>query len=272
MTASYQRGMNDTTVSAAFEGIHNFRDFGGYAAAGGGRVRTGRLYRSAHYATATDTDLERFAALGVAAIVDLRRPAERTRFPTRRSPACRARVISYGQPSDEVEPPHLGTLGEPGLTTQTITARMIEVYRDLAHEPGHLQVFADAFAALAEADGPIVVHCHAGKDRTGLIAAFIHHALGVSQADIYADYMRTNTASRIEERLPELARIFRELNGIDAPLDLLRHVYRVEKDYLATAYRAIAERDGSLDAYLENRLGVTPALRARLRERLIERP
>lgn len=272
MTASYQRAMNDTTVSAVFEGIHNFRDFGGYAAAGGGRVRTGRLYRSAHYATATDADLERFAALGMAAIVDLRRPAERTRFPTRRSPACRARVISYGQPSDEVEPPHLGTLAEPGLTTQTITERMIEVYRDLAHEPGHLQVFADAFAALAEADGPIVVHCHAGKDRTGLIAAFIHHALGVSEADIYADYMRTNTASRIEERLPELARIFRELNGADAPLDLLRHVYRVEEDYLATAYRAIAERDGSLDAYLENRLGVTPALRDRLRERLIERP
>ena len=46
----------------------------------------------------------------------------------------------------------------------------------------------------------------------------------------------------------------------------------MEEDYLATAYRAIAERDGSLDAYLENRLDVTPALRARLRERLIERP
>ena len=252
-----------------FEGIHNFRDFGGYAVPGG-RVRLGKLYRSAHYATATDADLASFADLGMAAIVDLRRPAERARFVTRRSPDCGARMISYGAPSDEVEPPHLGTLGDPGVTEAVITERMIDVYRGLAHEPGHLQVFGDAFKALAEAEGPIVVHCHAGKDRTGLIVAFIQHTLGVSADDILADYLLTNTASRIEERLPEIARTFREVNGHDAPLSLLRHVYRVEEAYLRTAYQAIAAADGSLDAYIETRLGVTPALKARLRERLIE--
>lgn len=261
--------MNAITTGPVFEGIHNFRDFGGYRVEGG-RVRTGRLFRSAHYATATDEDLAAFARLGMAAIVDLRRPGERARFVTRRAPDCRARIIAYGAPTDEVEPPHLGTLGEPGVTEATVVERMIEVYRELAYEPGHLQVFGEAFAALAEADGPIVVHCHAGKDRTGLIVAFIQHTLGVSPDDIMADYLRTNTASRIEERLPEIAQLFRELNGREAPLGLLRQAYRVEEAYLRTAYEGIAAADGSLDAYLENRLGVTPALKARLRERLIE--
>ncbi len=262
--------MNDMTRGPAFQGIHNFRDFGGYATPQG-RVRTGRLFRSAHYATATDEDLAAFAGLGMAAIVDLRRPAERARFVTRRSPECRARMIAYGAPSDEIEPPHLGTLSDPGITEAVNSARMVEVYQTLAHEPGHLEVFAEAFAALAEADGPIVVHCHAGKDRTGLIVAFIQHTLGVSADDIMADYLLTNTASRIDERLPEIARLFREVNGHDAPANLLRHVYRVEEAYLRTAYAAIAREDGSLDAYLERRLGVTPALKARLRERLVAR-
>ncbi len=252
-----------------FKAIHNFRDFGGYATPEG-RVKRGLLFRSAHYADATEADLEAFRAMGMAAIVDLRRPAERVRFATRRHPDCRAALIAYGVPSLDNEPPHLSNLTEDGMSEAKISARMTEVYRELPYEAGHIEVFGKTFAALPQMDGPIVMHCHAGKDRTGLIVAFIQHALGVGAADILDDYLATNTKSRIEERLPGLVQTFRANHGVDAPPHLMRHVWKVEKGYLDAALAQIAARDGSLDGYLEKRLGVTPAMKAAIRARLIE--
>ena len=260
---------NAQVMTFPFEAIHNFRDFGGYATPEG-RVKRGLLFRSAHYAEATDADLEAFRALGMTAIVDLRRPAERTRFATRRHPECGARLIAYGEPAPETEAPHLSYLHEDGVTEATISARMTEVYRELPYEDGHLEVFGKAFAALPDLDGPIVMHCHAGKDRTGLIVAFIQHALGVGEADILTDYLATNTKSRIDERLPHLIRTFRDNHGLEAPAHLMRHIWKVEKGYLDAALDEIAARDGSLDGYLEKRLGVTPAMRAALKARLVE--
>lgn len=251
-----------------FEAIHNFRDFGGYATPEG-RVRRGLLFRSAHYADATEADLAAFQALGMAAIVDLRRPAERTRFASRRPAACAAQLIAYGEPSPDDDPPHLAHLAQEGVTEAVISARMTAVYRELPYEAGHIEVFGKAFAALPELDGPVVLHCHAGKDRTGLIVAFIQHALGVEPTDILDDYLATNTRSRIEERLPGFVKTFRETHGIEAPPNLLRHVWRVERGYIDAALAEITARDGSLDGYLEKRLGVTPGLKAALKRRLI---
>jgi protein-tyrosine phosphatase len=150
-----------------------------------------------------------------------------------------------------------------------ISERMTAVYRELPYEDGHIEVFGKAFAALPVVEGPVVLHCHAGKDRTGLIVAFIQHALGVAHDDILSDYLATNTKSRIEERLPGFVKTFRETHGVDAPPNLLRHIWRVEKGYLDAALDEITARDGSLDGYLERRLGVTPALKAAIRNRLL---
>ena len=65
------------------EGVRNFRDFGGYAARGG-QLKRAKLYRSAHHADATEADLQTIAGLGVSLVVNLLRPAERDRFPSRR--------------------------------------------------------------------------------------------------------------------------------------------------------------------------------------------
>ncbi len=252
-----------------FEAIHNFRDFGGYATPGG-RVKTGLLFRSAHYADATQADLDAFKAMGMTAIVDLRRPDERVRFATRRHPECGAALIAYGVPSLEKEAPHLSYLRDENVSEATISARMTAIYHELPYEDGHIEVFGKAFAALPDLQSPIVMHCHAGKDRTGLIVAFIQHALGVSEADILTDYLATNTKSRIEERLPHLIQTFKDNHGVEAPAHLMRHIWKVEKGYLDAALAEITARDGSLDGYLEKRLGVTPAMKAAIRARLVE--
>lgn len=256
-------------LSEIFEFVHNFRDFGGYAA-DGGRVKKGQLYRSAHYADASTSDLEAFAKIGMAAIVDLRRPGERFRLPTRRAEGCQAKLIAYGVPSDEIQPPHLAFLSDPDVNEDMIVERMCGIYVNFPYEPGHIQVFSDAFATLAEVNGPIVIHCHAGKDRTGVLCALIHHVLGVSRDDTYQDYLLTNDLSRIEKRLPEIARLFAEAQGRAAPQHILRMILGVKAAYLDSAFASIDRQDGSIDSYLQNKLKVTPAMRDAIKTRLIE--
>src|SRR5258705_10060422 len=76
-----------------FEGIENFRDFGGYDTAHGRPLKRGLLYRSANHAYATEADLKRMRDLGVAAIIDLRRPDERTREPSKRWTDFQAAIV-----------------------------------------------------------------------------------------------------------------------------------------------------------------------------------
>src|SRR5690606_16029481 len=86
-------------------------------------------------------------------------------------------------------------------------------YRSAPFEDAYLDLFARYFRALAEADGAVLVHCAAGKDRTGMLCALTHHIAGVHQDDIAADYLLTNDEARIERRIPRLAGIIHELSG-----------------------------------------------------------
>ena len=74
-------------------GIHNFRDYGGYAVEGGGRLRSGMLWRSAHHQDATSADLVAVDKLGIETVIDLRGDDERAAHPCRRADGFSARVL-----------------------------------------------------------------------------------------------------------------------------------------------------------------------------------
>ena len=81
-----------------FDALDNFRDYGDYATAAGRRITPGLLFRSGHQARASEADLERLGALGLTAVVDLRRPSERRDQPSKR-PSARSRRTSARAPS-----------------------------------------------------------------------------------------------------------------------------------------------------------------------------
>jgi protein-tyrosine phosphatase len=250
-----------------FEGIENFRDYGGYGTACGRGVVQGRLFRSANHHRATDADVARMRELGVALVVDLRRKEERLREPSRRWDGFAGTVIENDIPSDS--PDWLTVMQAAELTPEFFFDDGIAYYRRAPHEPRHLDLFRRYFHAIAETEGAVVVHCAAGKDRTGLICALTHHLAGVHPDDIMADYLLTNDEARITRKVEHLRTWFAENLQRDAPEEALRVAASVHPEYLQTAIQVINEQHGSLDGYIEEALGIGPELRARIHDRVL---
>jgi protein-tyrosine phosphatase len=250
-----------------FDALDNFRDYGDYATVAGRRIAPGRLFRSGHQARASEADLERLDALGIATVVDLRRPSERRDQPSKRPAGFGGAVIETAH-DDGGEAPHLTFLRTADLTPDSGRRFMIGTYRRLPFEPSHLELFARYFQVLGETEGSVLIHCAAGKDRTGLLAALTHHLMGVHPDDMIADYLLTNTAVDLERRAPGIARQLEARTGRAVAHDAVVAFLGVEPVYMDTALAEIAARYGSTDAYLEQALGVDAGLRDRIGARL----
>jgi len=251
----------------AFQSLDNFRDFGGYPTTDGRRVVSGRLFRSAHHADLTETDLAALDGLGLGTVIDLRRPVERDRQPSRR-PAGSAGVVLDNALDRTGEAPHITFLKTQDLTADSGRRFMTRTYAEMQFAPAHLDLFGRYFDTLADTDTPVLIHCTAGKDRTGMLVALTHHLLGVHRDDMIADYLLTNTAVDLEARAPAIARQLEKRTGRIASHEAVVAFLGVDAVFLETALATIIERHGSVDAYLEQALGVDVALRDRIGERL----
>ena len=249
------------------QGIHNFRDYGGYRGADGARVRRGLLFRSGQHVAATDEDLSAIAALDIRTVIDLRGESERNNHPCRRVDGFAGEVVFYeGETSSS--PPHMDV--EPGTTTKDFARqRMMAVYTRMPKNPAMIEMFSRYLQVLAQREGGSLVHCFAGKDRTGVAATMLLHILGVDREDQMREFLRTNSAPTLsvlrEQSVPGIEkRLGRKLDD-----EAVRALLEVHEDYLQT-YLAEVERDhGSFDAYLADVIGVDEPLKERLRARFL---
>jgi protein tyrosine/serine phosphatase len=257
--------MTETTTETRvlpLEGVNNFRDYGGYAVAGGGQVKRDLLWRSAQHGDATDADLAAISALDLANVVDLRGPSEREAKPCRRAPDFAAQLWTY---PEETAGLALHTEAADGvITAAEARAAMIRLYEGIAFRPNLVPMLKCYLTVLDRAEGPSLVHCVAGKDRTGFAVALVQRLLGVHADDVMADYLLTNSAGRIEERIA--AGVFRTMERYAShDADTVRALWGVEESYLATTFAVIAERHGTIEAYAEAVLGVDAAVHERLK-------
>jgi protein-tyrosine phosphatase len=235
------------------QGVTNFRDLGGYAGADGRPVRWRRLFRSDHFGALTDADLAALAPLGIARSFDFRGVAERAATPYD-WPGVVQHPLSI-EPTVVQRMQDMTAAGR-ALTVPVVTDLMADLYRALVTEQSHR--FAELFDQLLQADAPVVFHCTAGKDRTGVAAALILLALGVPRATVQQDYLLTNQ----HYRHPPLAHS-------ETPPEVLQVLWRVQDGFLDAALQTIDARPGGLDAYLQ-RLGLGPAALAALRTRYLQ--
>lgn len=248
-------------------GIHNFRDYGGYETADGGRVRTGLLYRSGQHVEAQDADLALLDTLGIRTVIDLRGESERERHPCRRSTDFAAEVVAHPGETTSTAPHE--DVGDGILPAEYARKRMIGVYTRMPENPAMISMFGRFFRALDEREGASLVHCFAGKDRTGIAASMILHVLGVPHALIEREFLLTNEARTLDVLKRQ------SLPGIEARLgpledDAVRNLLEVRAEYLATYLAATEASHGSFDAYLADAIGVDDPMRERLKARFVE--
>lgn len=247
-------------------GIYNFRRFGAYQGVDG-RLVADRLYRSGQFSRATDDDRSALNPLNIKVVADLRRPSEREMEPSFWSGVSGVKVIESDH-AGPAEAPHLRFLREADLTFESIRAFMTETYKRLPFDEGNQHVFREGIKALADGEDEdgFIVHCAAGKDRTGIFCALVLWELGVDHDTVVDDYLMTNTAvdfdriaAVMRERLS--AKYGREFGDAE-----LKAFLGVDGDYMNAALGVM----GDPKAYLRETLGLDEAVLERLRGRLLQ--
>jgi protein tyrosine/serine phosphatase len=248
------------------EGVNNFRDYGDYAVTGGGRVKRGVLWRSGQHVAASDADLDVIAGLGLTVVTDLRGDSERTLNPCRRHASFAAQVLTCDGETAALAS-HIDAAKDV-VTEADARGAMCQLYGGMPYRENLVGVLRRHFAALAAGEGASLIHCFAGKDRTGLSVALTHHVLGVHPDDALADYLLTNQAMQ--------GRQFRGNPGAEsskyASLSeaASRALGGVSAEFLEAGFAAMRDSHGTIDTYLADVLGVDAKAQAAIRAAYIE--
>jgi protein-tyrosine phosphatase len=260
--------MSATRGDGLLRGAPAFRDLGGIPTRGGQTIRRGRLFRSEAPIEPGPEDRATLTALGLRLVCDLRSAAERAASPclTWLEPAPQSLHMELAAGL----PPYTDALLQQ-LRSNPCAATALEMmlctYANLpAAAASHVRTL---FLRLADGQLPALIHCSAGKDRTGFIVAMLLGALGVSRPLIYADYLYTADRSQAVHRA-RTAQIMLQLTGRELDAAALNVLSDVRSQYLDATFQAIETRWGGLEDYLREAVGVDDTFRSTLHQRLLE--
>jgi protein-tyrosine phosphatase len=235
-------------------GATNFRDLGGYPTSDGRTVRWRQIFRSNHLGHLTDVDAATLRQLGVRSAFDFRGAEERNA-----AMCAMPEITVHSLPVEPTVVAALRAIAAAG--TPLSTDHAVEVMRESysGYVQKNTQRYRTLFAHLLEDSAPLVIHCTAGKDRTGFACALILHTLGVAKETISEDYLLTNQFYRRDPN-----------HSSDLPDEIKQVLGSVQEAFLAAAFEAIDAGYGDLDTYLRDGLGLGKAERAHLEARYLE--
>ena len=264
------------------EGVINFRDLGGYANAQGQLVKWGKCYRSGQLDRMTEQGVAQMSALAVQTVIDLRFADETERFPTMQAAFADAQIIAWQDNSDNLDVSErsksMQMSWQESLESND-AGKVREVMR--VNYPkklySHRAIYRTLLLKLIAGDTPLVFHCAAGKDRTGVAAALILSLLGVSNQVIVEDYLLTQQqigplfeywmsggavnkgdVSDFQQKLSRQSRT------------VVQPVFDADVAYIETLLEYVAQQYGSFENYAIEKLQLDQAQLAQLRTQLLQ--
>jgi len=228
------------------EGGYNFRDLGGYKTEEGKFVKWGKVFRSDDLHSLTDADLKYLSSIPIITIVDFRSKEEINSAPDRIPELVHndyAYSITPGNLTASSDSSAFDLSVLQGLDMDSI---MSDINIQLVTDPESIKMYKKFFKLLEENRGPLLFHCTAGKDRTGMGAALFLIALGVNEETVMADYLLSNQF--IKDKFADKT----------AQYPFLAPLFRVEPQYLQAGLDRIKSDHGTIDNYLRDVLGVNP--------------
>jgi protein-tyrosine phosphatase len=254
------------------QSINNFRDFGGYRTQNGTRMKEGLLYRSGDLSKATDADLERIHSLGIKTICDLRSEGERKYEPDR-VPAARPFTF-FNIPMRPIVEYHGRSLGRllslmfGSERRRDYVAESYQAYRDYA--TSYLPQLKALFRRISDPENlPVLIHCSAGKDRTGVVSSLIQLVLGVPLETVIDDYLKTN--DNLHTYKEDAFRRLSRLGYFGVPWKkLYAPLFAARIDFLNAAFEQVKEEFGAIDEWFRRGLGFSEKEKSALASILIE--
>ncbi|HSL86398.1 MAG TPA: tyrosine-protein phosphatase [Bacteroidales bacterium] len=245
-----------------FRTLRNFRDIGGVQVAGGKRVSGGVIYRSASPDKISASDIKKLHALDIRTIIDLRAPYE-----SRKKKKVIGNIETISLPLDFEKTTRERLM--PYLYKKDAYDEIDEINSSLYIEilDSAIPVFRQVIETLQSADRrPVLIHCQAGKDRTGVICALIQLALEADKQSIIDDYMRSN-----ESLMPFFRKRLRLRKIISLgffPSETILYAIRVKEKNIEAVLDRVNDHYGGIEAYA-SLSGSTALLLKDLRKELL---
>lgn len=252
-------GKNETQKVIHVKKVANFRTVGNIKNIDGRTLKEGKLYRSAHLNKLKKKSFDAFEKLGIKEIIDLRNSREIAQKPDQLpSESVYRNFSAFEDEGDQLaQAKKLVLKGK--VNASDADKRMINFYREYVTE--NPETIKMIITEILESEDPILYHCTAGKDRTGITTALILTILKFDKETIYNEYLLSNNYRK--DLILKRLRLANNLHFLYPKMDLkvLEKLSWVEKRYLDAAFEEINKKYGSTDAYIDEVLGISDAKR-----------
>jgi protein-tyrosine phosphatase len=264
----------------SIEGVINFRDLGGYQSDDGRQVKWGKVYRSAQLDRMSSEGVRTLSELGIKAVVDLRFSEESKKYPTMQEAVPLAEMLSWHDEFQDDGDNRASAMqmswkdSLDSLDPQQVREAMRINYPQKLYS--HRAIYRKMLLRLAHDKTPLVFHCAAGKDRTGVAAALILSLLGVSDQQIVEDYLLTQNevANLLDSWLAAGATDSNDYEDFQQrmmrlPREVIQPVFEADQAYIETLLEYVNKTYSTFAGYAVEVLDFTEQDQALLRERLL---
>ena len=245
-------------------GVVNMRDVGGYETEDARFTKWGKLFRSGALVDLAEDDVAYLQRLGITAVCDLRTEEESTKHPDQLPNGANYEQLSVLNVARWAKWRGLFAIL---FNREKLHDFMLEGYTQVMIDDNP-QIVRRIFEIVADANNlPTLIHCTAGKDRSGVTVALLLHSLGVPKETILADYTFSNHYYAEFKKViePDIA----GLRHVGIRADDLHAVLIVRRTLLETTFQHIEDTYGSFAAYLQDHVGIDDTIMARIRNNLL---